>query len=89
MSFHSRRTLDTNSKIMYPYNRIGAGSEKMGVTALVSFAKSRSWSFFSCMAYILTTAINTVEEIRIVDGKPVIYDEITPSYTVMTEAGCS
>ena len=61
----------------------------MDVTALVPFAKSRGWSFFPCMAYILTTAMNTVEEMRmrIVDGEPVIYDKITPAYTVMTEAG--
>lgn len=61
----------------------------MDVTELVAFAKERGRSFFACMAWIVTEGMNEVDELRmrLLDGEPVVYDRIHPSYTVMTDAG--
>ncbi len=61
----------------------------MDVTELVAFAKETGRSFFACMAWIVNEGMNEVEELRMrmLDGRPIVYDRIHPSYTVMTDAG--
>lgn len=61
----------------------------MDVTELVAFAKEKGRSFFSCMAWIVTEGLNEIDELRMrmLDGRPIVYDRIRASYTVMTDAG--
>ena len=61
----------------------------MDVTELVAFAKETGRSFFGCMAWIVTEGMNEVEELRmrLLDGRPIVYDRTHPAYTVMTDAG--
>ena len=61
----------------------------MDVTELVAFAKETGRSFFGCMAWIVTDGMNEVEELRmrLLDGRPIVYDRTHPAYTVMTDAG--
>lgn len=62
---------------------------KMDVTELVNFTKANSGSFFINMLYIVVCGLNSIDEMRmrLVDDKPVIYEDIRPAYTVMTETG--
>ena len=61
----------------------------MDVTELVAFAREKGWSFFGCMAYAVMQGMDSIDELRmrIREGVPVIYEHLTPSYTVMTDAG--
>ena len=61
---------------------------ELDVTDLVHYVKKENKSFFVCFLYILMKGLNSVEELRIryVDGKVVLFDDINPAYTVMTEA---
>lgn len=61
---------------------------ELDVTDLVKYSKENNKSFFVCFLYILLKGLNSVLEMRIryVDGKVVIFDDINPAYTVMTEA---
>ncbi len=61
---------------------------ELDVTDLVKYTKENNKSFFVCFLYILLKGLNSVEEMRIryVDGKVVMFDDINPAYTVMTEA---
>lgn len=62
---------------------------EMDVTKLVKYTKEHNESFFINLLYIVVKGLNSVEEMRmrLVDGEPVIYDEINPAFTVMTKAG--
>lgn len=62
---------------------------RMDVTKLVQFKNENNLSFFICMLYIIVKALNSFDEMkmRLVDGKPVIFDDINPAYTVMTDGG--
>lgn len=62
---------------------------KLDVTTLVKLSKSRNESFFANMLFIVMSALNSIEEMRMrfENGVPVIYDDINPSFTVMTNAG--
>ena len=64
-------------------------NKELDVTSLVNYVKENNKSFFVCFLYILTTGLNSVPEMRIryVEGKIVMYDDIDPAYTVMTDAG--
>ena len=61
---------------------------ELDVTDLVKYTKENNKSFFVCFLYILLKGLNSVDEMRIryVDGKVVMFDDINPAYTVMTEA---
>ncbi len=61
---------------------------ELDVTDLVKYTKENDKSFFVCFLYILLKGLNSVDEMRIryVDGKVIMYDDINPAYTVMTEA---
>lgn len=62
---------------------------RMDVTELVRHAKEHGQSFFIDLLYIVMKGLSSIDEMRmrLVDGKPVIFDEINPAFTVMTEAG--
>lgn len=62
---------------------------KMDVTKLVKHVKEKGESFFIDLLYIVVQGLNSVEEMRmrLVDDKPVLYDEIHPAFTVMTKTG--
>ena len=62
---------------------------KMDVTSIVHRAREKKESFFIIMLYAVLKGLNSVDEMRmrIVNGKPVIFDDINPAFTVMTKAG--
>ncbi len=62
---------------------------KMDVTNLVKYTKEKDYSFFICMLYIVLNGMNSVEEmrIRLINDKVILFDDINPSYTIMTEKG--
>lgn len=62
---------------------------RMDVSNLVNSVKKNNLSFFICMLYIVVKALDNFDEMkmRLVDNKPVIYNEIHPAYTVMTDGG--
>lgn len=62
---------------------------KLDVTSLVKLSKSRKESFFTNMLFIVMKSLNSIDAMRMryENGVPVIYDEINPSFTVMTESG--
>ena len=64
-------------------------NKEIDVTKVVKYAKENKKSFFVCFLYILVKGLNSVDEMRIryVDGKVIMYDDIYPAYTVMTDAG--
>ncbi len=61
---------------------------QMDVTKLRNYAKENNQSFFIDLLYIVMKGLNSVEEMRmrLVDDIPVIYEDINPAFTVMTEA---
>lgn len=64
-------------------------NKELDVTSLVNYVKENNKSFFVCFLYILTTGLNSIPEMRIryANGKVIMYDDINPAYTVMTDAG--
>lgn len=62
---------------------------KMDVTRLVYYTKEHHQSFFINTLFLITTALNQIEEMRIreVEGEIRLYDQINPTFTVMTSAG--
>lgn len=60
---------------------------KIDVTKLVKHVKKNNESFFIDLLFIVLKALNSIEEMRmrLVDGKAVIYEDINPAFTVMTE----
>lgn len=85
-----------NLKKINQYNWFGTFSNpcygfnvKMDVTRLVNYSKENKQSFFINTLYLVTKALNSVEEMRMreVNGEIRIYDEINPTFTVMTVAG--
>ena len=60
---------------------------RMDVTKLVKYTKEKQQSFFINLLYIVLNGLNGVEEMRmrLVDDKPVIFDDINPAFTVMTK----
>lgn len=62
---------------------------RMDVSKLVKHTKEKNESFFIDLLYIVVKGLNSVDEMRmrLVDGKPVIFDDINPAFTVMTKTG--
>ena len=62
---------------------------KMDVTNIVKRSRERKESFFILMLYAVLKGLNSVDEMRmrIENGIPVIYEDINPSFTVMTKSG--
>lgn len=60
----------------------------LDVTKIVRLAKEKDLSFFVIMLYVVTRTLNELDDMRMryVNKKPVIYDVVNPSYTVMTKA---
>ncbi len=61
---------------------------KMDITTLIKNIKKNKESFFIDFLYIVLKGLNSVDEMRmrLVDNMPVIYDDINPAFTVMTNA---
>lgn len=72
----------------YPIHFYGITS-RIDVTELVKLSKEKKYSFFPCFLYIITKALNNVEEMRmrIINDEVYIFDVCHPAYTVMTESG--
>ena len=62
---------------------------RMDVTKLVKYTKENKESFFIDLLYIVLKGLNSVDEMRmrLVNNKPVIFDDINPAFTVMTKTG--
>ena len=62
---------------------------RMDVTNLVRYIKDVKESFFIDFLYIVLKSLNSIDEMRmrLVDDKPVIFDDINPAFTVMTKTG--
>ena len=62
---------------------------RMDVTNLIKHTKQKKESFFIDLLYIVLKGLNSVDELRmrLVDDSPVIYEDINPAFTVMTESG--
>lgn len=61
----------------------------MDLTNLIKYVKENNKSFFITLLYVVVKGLNSIDEMRmrLVDDKPVIYDEINPAITVMTKTG--
>lgn len=61
----------------------------MDLTTLINYVKNNDKSFFITLLYIVVRGLNCIDEMRmrLVNDKPVIYDEINPAITVMTKTG--
>jgi len=62
---------------------------RIDVTNLVIYAKENKESFFIDLLYIVLKSLNSIDEMRmrLVNDKPVIFDDINPAFTVMTKTG--
>ena len=62
---------------------------RMDVSKLVMHAKENNESFFIDLIYIVLKSLNSIDEMRmrLVNDKPVIFDDINPAFTVMTKTG--
>lgn len=62
---------------------------RMDVTKIVEHTKKNNQSFFINMLYIVVKGLNSIEEMkmRLVDGEVVVYEDINPAYTVLTNSG--
>lgn len=62
---------------------------KMDVTNLLKHTKKHKESFFINLLYIVVNGLNSIKEMRmrLENNIPVIYDEINPAFTVMTDSG--
>lgn len=62
---------------------------RIDVTKLVKHVKENNESFFIDLLYIVLKGLNSVDEMRmrLVNDKPVIFDDINPAFTVMTKSG--
>ncbi|MGN1373327.1 MAG: CatA-like O-acetyltransferase [Candidatus Coproplasma sp.] len=70
-------------------NPIFSLSTRLDVTELYASCKRRGTSFFTDFTFIAATCLNSVEEfrLRIKGGNVVLYEEISPSYIVMSDGG--
>ena len=62
---------------------------KMDVSEVVKYCKETKTSFFVNILYLITIALNSIEEFKIREVKDEIriYDTINPTFTVMTDVG--
>ena len=62
---------------------------KMDVSKVVEFSKKTNTSFFVNILYLITISLNSIKEFRIreVNDEIRLYDEINPTFTVMTDIG--
>ena len=70
-------------------NPVFSVTSRLNVTGLVNYCRKNKRSFFATFLYILTECVNDIDELRarIVDGIPVIYDKVAPSYVVLCDDG--
>ena len=92
-----RKVIDVatwNRKSVYNYfgtfsNPCYGFNVEMDITSLVELTKKRGDSFFINMLFLVYLGLESIEEMRtrIVNDEVVVYDEINPAYTVMTNLG--
>ncbi len=72
--------------IHYTHPVFSAGT-RLDVTELVEYCKEEKKSFFSCFLFLVSKAVNAVEEMRtrIIDGEPVLFDKVDPSFVVIRD----
>ena len=60
---------------------------KMDVTKVIDYCKKTNTAFFVNVLYLITTALNSIDEFKIREVKDEIrlYDTINPTFTVMTD----
>ncbi len=64
-------------------------TKKVDVTEIVEYSRETKTSFFINMLYIVVKTLNSFDcmKMRLVDEEPIIFDDVAPAYTVMTESG--
>lgn len=74
--------LDKYSTYVFPYINIGA---EVDVTNLYHYAKKKDLSFYCAMIHAVTKIALEVENFkyRIIDGKPVLCESLSPSFTYL------
>ena len=74
--------LDKYSDYMFPYINIGA---EIDVTKLYHFAKKNGLSFYCAMIYAATKTALEIKNFkyRIIDGKPVLCENLSPVFTYL------
>ena len=62
---------------------------RIDVSSLVKHSKQNKESFFVDLLYIVLKGLNSISgmRMRLVNDEPVIFDDINPAFTVMTETG--
>ncbi|MDD3170917.1 MAG: CatA-like O-acetyltransferase [Bacilli bacterium] len=62
---------------------------RLDITKFYNYIKKEGYSFFIPLMYIVNIALNEIEEFRLrIRGEEVIlYDELSPAYTIMTDDG--
>lgn len=62
---------------------------EIDVTELVLLSKERKESFFPYFLYMVMKGVNSVDELKMreIDGRVYLFDEINPTFTVMTDYG--
>jgi len=62
---------------------------EMDIEEVYKLSKRRNESIFINLLYLVTTGLNSIEEMRmrILNGEVVIFDTINPAYVVMTDLG--
>ncbi len=92
---HSYKEVDVNNwnrKTNYEYfktfsNPCYGMDVEMDIDKLYHITKETKTSFFINMTFLLTKALNSIEEmrLRIVNGKVLLFDSIDPTYIIMTK----
>lgn len=64
-------------------------TSEIEVSKVVKYTKESETSFFINFLYVIVKTLNSFEcmRMRLVDDKPVIYDDVRPAYTVALENG--
>ncbi|NLD27030.1 MAG: chloramphenicol acetyltransferase [Acholeplasmataceae bacterium] len=70
----------------HPYYCI---TNKVDITNFYRYLKANSLPFFASLVYLVTKALNEIEEfrLRIKDDQVVLYEVIHPAFTMMTDEG--
>ena len=81
-NFKRMALLEKYSSYMFPYINIGA---EIDVTKIYHYAKKRGLSFYCAMIHAVTKTALEIENFkyRIIDGKPVLCESLTPVFTYL------
>lgn len=70
----------------HPYYNL---TKRVDISKFYRYVKKEGLPFFVSLMYLVVKALNEIEEfrLRIVDEKVILYDKISPAFTMMTENG--